>query len=277
MSMQAPQTGSPTPSNTQKFADLCNTVTALGEQFGKGKDAQIRFALAVTEASYLGVADLDENKHGVGRDDALVLTETYFKSRSKNTMFDAKADNIRKALSWTKTYIKTGQWSGGGSQEPLQSIDRLMNIRQTLRKDPMNNNKLEDANGVFLRFCRTLLKNNAVPDDATLRGLCFKKGREQPTAEDIIEALAKQLDNLYAGKAVHKTVQDNSSEIDRARKALRQRLKHIAIERGKQNNPVPEPQAEGEAPTQEQQAAADGTEAALSVLAENAELGVVTT
>ena len=75
-------------------------------------------------------------------------------------------------------------------------------------------------------------------DDAELKEFCYKPVSPLRTAEQIIESCRDQLDGLIRGTASQNTAQDANPEIIAAKNALTQRLKNIAVARGKAKGPT---------------------------------------
>lgn len=223
--------------NAITFDQLLQTATELGEQAGKGKDTQIKFLLKAVEGGYHNALDLAPSKHGTDVDDATKLSEAYWKAQQNAVVFDAKAGNQRKTISLVRTSIKLGSWPKGGQGEPIATVNNLMTIRQNLKKIPAEAKKLDDAANTLMKYARTQLKRDTLIDSAELKEFCYKPGKDMPTAEDIIEKCAKQLDKLIDGSAANSTAQDNSPEIRAALASLRQRLAAIATARGKAKGP----------------------------------------
>lgn len=227
------------PSNVISFADLLQTAATLGAEAGKGKDTQVKFLLKTVEGAYHNALDLSRNKHGAEVDDATKLAEAYVKAQQGAVVFDAKSANQMKLISTLRTSIKLGAWPKGGNGEPLATVNNLMTIRQNLRKIPAEAKRLDDAANTLLKYARAQLKVDRLLDDAQLKELCYKPGKGLPTAEELLERTAKQLDALITGKAGQGTVQDNSKEVRDARFALRQRLIAIAKARGGNQGAAP--------------------------------------
>lgn len=223
--------------NAITFDQLLQTAADLGAEAGKGKDTQIKFLLKAVEGGYHNVLDQAPNKHGTDVDDATKLAETYWKAQQGAVIFDAKAGNQRKTISCVRTAIKLGGWPKGGNGEPLATVNNLMTIRQNLKKIPAEAKKLDDAANTLMKYARTQMKRDTLMDSDELKSLCYKPGKDLPTAEDIIEKCAKQLDKLLDGSAANSTAQDTSTEVRNARHALRQRLAAIATARGKNKGP----------------------------------------
>jgi len=223
--------------NKPTFADMEAVATSLGADAGKGKDTQIKVLLKMVEGGYHGILDLAPNKHGTDVDDATKLGEAYVKASSQAVVFDVKAPNQRKLCSTLRTGIKLGGWPKGGNGEPLATVNNLMTIRQKLKQNPVEAKKLDDAANTLMKYARAQLKSDSLLDDAQLKEFCYKPGKNLPTAEDIIEGMAKQLDKLVTGTAADGTAQDNSVEVRDARAALRKRLAAIATARGKAKGP----------------------------------------
>lgn len=225
-------------SNTPKFDDLLAITETLGKEAGRGRDTQIRFLIAVTEAAYQGVIDLTASKHGQDKDDATRLTEHYTKAQSASNMFDVKAPNIRKAVSCTRTAIKLGAWPHGGTGEPLATVNELMNIRSTLRKKPEMVKRLDDAANTFLRYARQQLKLTALIEQDDLEELCLKREPGLASAEHIIDNARKSLQKLYNGTAASNTAHDSSVFVKTAIESLNARMQEIAQKRKEQQDAV---------------------------------------
>lgn len=218
--------------NAPTYADLKAKVTVLGEEAGKGTDTQIKFMLSAVEGGYHNALDLAANKHGTDVDDATDLAGAYFKARSGAVVFDAKAPNQRKLISTVRTSIKLGAWPKGGNGEPLATVNNLMTMRQTLKKNPAQAKWLDDATNVLLKYARVQLKRDQLVSDEELRDMCFKKEADPATVEEILERTAKQLDKLVDGSAANGTAQCATQNVKDARHALRKELAAIATTRG---------------------------------------------
>jgi hypothetical protein len=223
--------------NVITFDDMLRIADDLGTQAGNGVDTQIKFMLKMVEGGYHGALTMDPNKHGPSVDDATKLAETYVKARNIAVVFDAKAPNQRKFISTLRTGIKLGAWPKGGNGEPLATVNELMTIRQNLKKVPAEAKRLDDATNTLLNYARAQMKRDQLIEPSELRGFCYRKVNELPTAEDIIESCAKQLDKLYNGHAAQNTAQCRTANINSARQALRQELVSIATKRGASKTP----------------------------------------
>lgn len=223
----------------QKFDELVEAVKVFGADQGKGSDAQVKFGLAVIEASFTGVVDLEDNKHGQGRDDATMLTEHYTRSRSGTTVFDTKKNSVQKTISTTRTCIKVGLWSNGGPSEPLEIIQKAMALRNQARRDPAQAPRLLDGLNFLLNLSRKILKSDTLPTEHEIRGMMFRKDRTLPTAEDLIDGYRKGLLKILTGKAAGETVHDQSPEIKAAEQALGKWLTAKATARGQAPAPKP--------------------------------------
>lgn len=228
----------PAGGNKTTFDQLMQTAKDLGAEAGKGKDTQVKFLLKVIEGGYHNTLDLAKNKHGTDVDDAAKLAEAYVTAQQGAVIFDAKAGNQQKLMSCMRTGIKLGAWPKGGNGEPLATVNNLVSMRQNLRKDPTQRKKLDDAFNTVMKYARAQLKADTLLDDAELKELCFKPGKNYATAEEIVEQLAKALDNLAMGKAAHGTAQDNSKYVRDAKFALHQRLAEIAKAKGAAKGPA---------------------------------------
>jgi hypothetical protein len=221
-----------TGANGLTYQQVLDRLTQLGEEAGKGRDTQIKALLQLVEGGHQGALDTDKNKHGTDIDDAEKLAEAYVRAQSGAVVFDAKAANQRKTISCFRTCIKLGQWPKGGAGEPLGTVNKLMNMRQGLRKNPAQAKKLDDAANVLLKYARQQLKRDQLVDDSELQSMCFRKQPDMRSAEEIVEAARNQLQKLYTGKAAHNTALDNSAEVKSAIQMLTNRLKAIASQKG---------------------------------------------
>ena len=221
----------PTP-NHITVQDLMDVAKDLGNQSGKSADAQIKFLLKVVEGGYHNAVDLVRNKHGQDIDDATKLGEAYVNTRQAGVVFDAKAPNQQKLISYVRKTIEIGQWPKGGVGEPLQTINNLMTMRQKLRQIPAEVKKLDDAANTLLKYARAQLKRDTLIDDAELRTFCFKsKKKDAKTSEERVVEYRKMLDKLIKGD-LPDGAQDSSSDVIAARDALTSRLIDIAKAKG---------------------------------------------
>jgi len=181
------------------MAELEAEAIRLGTLTGEANDAQIKYALKVTEASFQGQIDLVEHKYGQGVDDATKLTELYVKHQRSSTIFNAKAPNQRKAVSCMRTSIRLGQWSKGGSGEPLATVFKVQTMRQNAKKDPTKAKKLDDAFNVHMKYARMQLKADRILDDSVLEKLIYKKEPNSKTTEEHYSAVRATLLKLKKG------------------------------------------------------------------------------
>ncbi len=217
-------------SNTVTFDQLLAKATELGTQAGQGKDTQIKFYLTVTEGAFVGKLDLDANKHGQDVDDATKLAEAYVKAQTGSTIFDAKANNQRKLIACVRTGIKLGSWTKGGPQEPMNMVNQFIVARQTLRKDPANAKRLDDAANAFLRLARAQLKRDSIISGDELKLFAFKVEHGAATEEDMLVSLRKKMQNSKVGKGTP----CDPSTADKIITAITHRLKEIAKGKGVQ-------------------------------------------
>lgn len=229
--------GTPAP-NAPTFEELLLSAAELGQQAGQGGDVQIKFDLKLCEAAYLGSLSLDTNKHGNDVDDATRLSEAYWKARNGAVIFDAKADKQRKTISNARKMIKLGSTPKWGVGEPMSTVNQLITIRQTLRKDPANSKKLDDAHNMLMRFATAQLKLDTLLDANALRTFAFKKDPDARTAEDVLEGIRKIANKLKVGKIANCPDLDNSQEVQAIINACTKRLTSIAKARAPQGAPT---------------------------------------
>lgn len=219
------------PTNDTRFHELLTTTRTLGATKGQGEDVQIRHLLSVTQAAFEGVIDNTENKHGLGVDDATMITEEYWKARNSNVTFNPKADNQRKTISCIRQCITLGGWSKGGPGEPIGMVNRAMTLYRNMRKTPDMAKRLMDAANYLIVVARRMKKSDQLLDDDELQALAFKKDPEVLTVEDVLDSTRAKLKKLYEGK--HPAGTCASPNVEKAIKALNAELKGIAD--GKRN------------------------------------------
>ena len=215
-------------SNAPSFEDLLKDVIELGTLNGNSKDGQIKFDLKVASAAYLGTLSLDENKHGKDIDDATRLTEGYWKAHNSAVIFDAKAGNQRKTISTTRKMIKLGSCPKWGVGQPMSALNDLVSMRQTLRKDPAQAKKLDDAHNAVMRWATAQLKRDTIVDDAELKTFCYKSDVEERTGAGVLEAIRKLANNLKVGKVSNCPDCDDSPEVQSIINSCTKRLVAIA-------------------------------------------------
>lgn len=208
-------------SNAPSFDELCKKAEALGSDKGNGADAQIKFAMMVLEAAYLGALDLDPNKHGADRRDGIVLAERYMKGRTGATIFDTKSDSGRKLVSNLDKAIKLGSCPKWGQGQPLQNVNDLMTFRQREKKA---GKKVDDAFNTLMRYATAQLKKETLITDDDLHGFVYKREPTPRDAVDVLESIRKVANNLKAGKVANCPDIDTSAEIQTIINACTKRI-----------------------------------------------------
>lgn len=224
------------------FEALLVEAGELGTQAGQGKDSQIKFDLKLIESAYLGLINLDPNKHGEGVRDGKVLAEAYYKAQTGATVFDHKQPSQRKLISNVDKCIHVGMQGKWGPGQPVSIVNDMLN-RRTHFKD--KGEKVEDAHNTLMRFLSNLKKRDDLPTDAEIDEIVLKKEPSQLDAEDIWERIKKLATGLRAGTIPNCPDQDTSAEIDRVVKNSEKRLKEIAKMRAQIE---PATQQDGEEP-----------------------------
>lgn len=211
--------------NDTRLDDLDKQIEELGVQAGQGKDTLVKFGILMVNAAYDGVVDLQKDKHGPGRDDAVIRYEKYSKASSGAVVFNPKGDSGKVQATKLRTCIKLGSWTRGGKGEPIATVNKLMSKFLDMRKDPTMRSKLDDAYNVLLRYARFQLKQNSVVnDDELLRQLCLKAPAASKTVEEVLQGLVKQIDDLRMGKTQNKTLQHSSAAMAHVTGILRQEI-----------------------------------------------------
>lgn len=187
-------------SNKPTLDTLLDDAKTFGAASAKAKDALVQFGLRALNGAYHGAIDTTANKYGQDIDDAHKLNEAYFKGRNGAVVFDPKAQNQRTATSKLRAVIKAGGLTKFGGGEPLTTVNNLMNIYTKLRADHTNSKLLQDAYGVLVLACRTLVRRDQVPGEAELRQMCYKPQHQPATVEHLIEAMRKTVAAIENGK-----------------------------------------------------------------------------
>lgn len=211
--------------NQMTLDDLKKVAQQLGEENGKGNDTQVKFAMKLVEGAFYNAIDLEADKHGKDKDDAIILAGEYVKAQTGSSYFDHRAPNQKKLVSCCRSLIKLGQWPNGGPGEPLGTMNNLVTDWSKLRQQPANKGKLDDAFNTMMKFARQQVKRDAIMDKAELNDLCFKKQASQRTVEQRLDSARKELTKIKE--------LDSSSHIIVAINEITKRLKAIAIEKGK--------------------------------------------
>lgn len=218
--------------NTPDVADLEKQITMLGEQYGFGKDAQIKFALILAEGAFHGKFDRTPDKHGKGVDDAAKLFSLYMKSAASKVTFDTKPPSVRKGTSCARKCIELGGLTKFGGAI-MTAVNDFVDERQTLRKKPENQGKLDDMMNAFLRWARVQVKADTILTASERQQFMFKRVPELPDAADILTSIRKSATALLQGKAANNTVLDDSSQVKAIIGACTSRLTEIANEKNK--------------------------------------------
>lgn len=223
----------PMSNSAMSFDELCKRAEALGADKGNGADAQIKFAMMVTEAAYLGSLDLDPNKHGPDKRDGVMLAERYVKGRTGATIFDTKSDASRKLISNLDKCIKLGSCPKWGSGQPLATVNDLMTFRQ---KEKKAGKKVDDAFNTLMRFATAQLKSEQLIVDDELNAFVYKKQPGARDACDVLESIRKTANQLIAGKVSNCADIDTSDEVKAIIRACTKRL--TAIAKARSANPA---------------------------------------
>lgn len=235
-SMQMNQT-TPTATQGPKFEDLLAKAKEYGADRAQGADAQVKFALMVMEAGYLGTVDLTPHKHGQNRRDGMVLAETYVRARTGATVFDTKSDSARKLISNLDKCIKLGGDHRWGGSEPMSTVNDLLRFRQSEKK--AGSKKLDDAFNTLMRFATAQLKSDTMLTGPALQAFVYRRETEARDAEDVLDSVRKMLTKLTQGKVANCHDADASAEVKAAIKQISTRLTNIAKSKGAaQNGPA---------------------------------------
>lgn len=204
-----------------------------GADAAKGVDAQIRFQLVCLEGAYHAVLDpvihKDKKTGDVVRDDAADLAKLYYESRSKANIFDAKAANIKKLVSTTRLVLRGGQCQKG---DILATVNELMSIRSTLRKDPKMAPHVIDATNVLHTALRLQLKaDRSTPlEHEEMKAICLKKPKNPKSLEKFWEDLAETFRKLKVGSLAASTLQDTVPMVDQIEQMAKERVKQLTTQ-----------------------------------------------
>lgn len=222
-------------SNQLTLDQMIEIAAAAGADTAKGNDSLTKLLMKVAEGAFVGALDATKDKHGPGVDDAAKISEAFAKARSKTNIFDAKADKARKQASITRTMIRLGGYTKGGTGEPLTTLNTLMTLRNKLRQDSGYAKRVEDPVNCMIRFARAQLKLDHMIDQTGLQEFALKvdhnNSRQIADWWDSVRAQAKK---LQLGKLRGCADSDTSAEIDTLIKTCNRRLKTIADALGPQ-------------------------------------------
>lgn len=223
-------------SNQITFNDLMNIAKTSGEDAARGNDSTPKFYLKVVEAAYVGAIDNTKDKHGSKIDDGIKLAEEHAKGRNGVNVFDRKVQKARTAASKIRSMIKLGLWPKAPPGEPLNTLNKLLTMRDKLAKA---GNKVEDATTAMIAYARAQTRPTvtSVLTDGELRELIVKEASEKPTEEEFLEGQRKKFLNAKAGKNTLGVIDADTA--DKIVAALTKRLKAIAVARSPANATQP--------------------------------------
>jgi hypothetical protein len=220
-------TSTPPMSNAPSHEDIMGSIKVLATEDGRGRDSQIRFALTVINAAYLGTASLAPDKHGKGRSDALVYAEHYVRIQSGAVIFDRRANKTKKLVSNTKKYIEVGVSTQWGRGQPMQFVEEFADFMKAVRnKDPSALKKcpngkteadLNDAVNGLLRLLTAQKKSPRLFTEDERNAYAFKTERDPKTEMEKLMAIHKSLEKTG----------DKSVQIEAAKASIKQRVAAI--------------------------------------------------
>jgi hypothetical protein len=214
--------------NDTRYEDLLHKARELGVMAGKGKDTLVQFGILMVNAAYDGAIDLSKDKHGSGVDDAAHAYGEYSRAMATGTIFDHRSPSGKVQAAKLRSCIRLGSWTRGGPGEPIQTMNKLLAIRDKLRKDPVQCKGLDDAYNTLLRYARYQVKQNgAIDDEQLLRVFCLKPEAQKATLEEYLKGVSKKLEDLRAGRAAGGSLQHTSVVIDNVISSLRMEVSDI--------------------------------------------------
>jgi|SRR5215471_814632 len=203
-------------SNRLTLEQLRTDIKKLGAEEGLGRGAQIKFHLRLVEASYQGVIDDVEDKHGAEGNDADVLVKEYYTARAgeEELVWDPMAPHLRKARSVALRCIKLGKYEAAGQpDEPWATVQSLMALRKEVRS--ANPKNTVDPTSALVRYARAQLKPDTplIPKEL-LSQFWLKKQRDEVKrdAEFYIRSIQKLATKLK-GEGLE-GVKDNSPYVN---------------------------------------------------------------
>lgn len=214
--------------NDNRFDDLLAKCAELGAAHGKGKNTLAQFYMLTANAAYDCVIDLIKDKHGDGIDDAAQAYEAFDKARNASTMFDHKSPSGKVQTAKLRAMVKLGGWTRAGAGEPIATMNKLVAMRDNLRKTPGEVGKLDDICNTLLRYARFQVKQLSLVDDKqVLRSFCMAPAKQSKTLEDFLNDTAKRLEDLRQGKAGSGTLQHSSPRLVHALIEIREEAKAL--------------------------------------------------
>lgn len=208
--------------NAPTLASLRADLEALAKTGGAGKDIQIKAAIKVIEAAYLGTIDLQPNKHGQGVNDATLLAEDFVKNFSGALIFDTKAPTSKKLLSCFNTLIKFGNTSKWGQGQPMQQVNDFLHARQQARKK--GGKKLSDAFNAIMGFVRKQAKEDNLLTPQEFDEFIYKKDADPRSGKDVLDSIRQTIIKLRKGQVANCPDKDDSPETHAILTACNQRI-----------------------------------------------------
>lgn len=199
----------------------------LGEDFGKGKDTQIKFDMDCIAGAFHGAYSTDPHKNGKDRSDWVEASEVYMRSAGGATIFDIKANGTKRLVSNAKKCMEAGanpKWGKNFLQYVQDFIEFRQKVRakdaSTLKRLPAGKSEkdLDDAHNGLMRLLTAQKKLDVLLPDNERNVYAFKTEKTDKTHEEVLEDLRRSL-----GKTG-----DKSKHVVDAMHSIGQRLSELA-------------------------------------------------
>jgi uncharacterized protein YukE len=177
--------------NTLSLDDVLAHADELGTLEGRGAETTVQFARILVEAAYYGSLDLKKDKHGVNRDDAVHVSERFFKARNKVKKFAMKDRSIQKMVCDHRKMIKLGGSTWLGKGQPLQTVNEFLNYIEGLQAK--NTKGLNDAYNALKCFATAQIKSPSLLPDAERNRFAFKTEKDEKTEMEKLDAIRKAI------------------------------------------------------------------------------------
>lgn len=210
--MTQPETVTPAASNKPTFEEARQFARLQGAKQAEGDESWSAFLVKCHELSYLGVIDTQRDKHGKNTCDAYVLIGDFHQGQSKAKVFGTKTQSQRTQAAKLNAIIKLGQYTLGGTGEPLSTVGAFCSEHKRRNTDAVLRKSLVDFPTAFVKFAREQNKpgvTHMLDKDQWLKCMT-KEPKEDKGEEDFWNAERKKLQKLTTAKP-HQPLLDAST------------------------------------------------------------------
>lgn len=214
--------------NDYRADDFFSKCEEYGKRIAAGEDALPQLYIDVIQGAYDGYLDLQKDKHGQNLDDAMYAYTRAMTSKSGAAVFKGKADSLNSQASRVRSILKVGLWTRGGTGQPIERRNKLVNVWSKLATEPHAKGRRVSLAEALIKFARVQVKRDAILTDEELQNLCLRPAKADLTLADWIErTCVKPLRDLRNGKANRGQLSDQSEAIRDSLEALVDRVTEL--------------------------------------------------